>query len=132
MSTGQCITTTGRKIANHRTFMSSPDLTAPEWFEVGTGTNTPAISDTTLQTPISIGGGASKAVVSGYPVFDDVNNQTTQRSLLLTTDCNGNTITEYGLVNNDGTPLLFSRAVFTGIVKTTSVQVIIVEKDVVS
>ncbi|GAG91233.1 unnamed protein product, partial [marine sediment metagenome] len=37
--------------------------------------------------------------------------------------------TEFGLFNIDGSPLMFSHAVFTSITKTTSVEVSFVEKD---
>lgn len=129
MSNGQVVTNNGRKITMHRTFEASPTLTAPAYFKVGTGSVTPAVTNTALTTPITIGGAASKAITTGYPTFDDVSLNITNRCILLTTECNGNTISEFGLCNSDGTPLLFSRAVFTGIAKTTSVQIIIVEKD---
>lgn len=129
MANGVLVTDSGRKICIHRTFETSPTLTAPQAWKVGTGTTTPDPSDTDLDTAISIGGGSSKAVVSGYPIFDDTNMISTMRGILLTTECNGNDITESGLINADGTPLLFSRAVFTPITKTSSVQVILVEKD---
>jgi hypothetical protein len=51
----------------------------------------------------------------------------TNRCILLTTECNGSTVSEFGLINTDGTPLLFSRAVFTGITKASTVQVIFKE-----
>jgi hypothetical protein len=127
MSNGQVITNTGRKIAVHRVFDTSPAYTAPAWFKVGTGTTTPVVTDTVLGTPITIGGNPTKAISSvGY---DDTNMVVTTRCLLLTTECNSNTLTEFGLVNNDGTPLLFSHTVHTGITKTTSVQVIYKEVD---
>jgi hypothetical protein len=132
MSNGHLIVTQGRKISQHRIFTVSPSYTAPNWFKVGTGTTTPAATDTALANAITIGGSATKAIASGYPTYDDTNMVITTRCIVLTTECNGNTITEFGLANNDGTPLLFSRAVFTGIAKTTSVQIIIVEKDKVS
>jgi len=113
----------------NRTFKSSPDYTVPNYFKVGTGTTTPDSTDTDLDTAINIAGSATKAVASGYPVLDESNLQATNRCILLTTDCNGNTITEFGLFNSDGTPKIFSRAVFTGISKTSSVQIIFVEKD---
>lgn len=131
MANGQVVTTLGRKIALHRLFDAVPVYSAPNFFKVGTGTNTPAVADTALQTPILIGGFSTKAVVTGYPVFDDANLNVTNRCLLLTTDSNGFNISEFGLVNSDGTPQLFSRAVFTAITKTLSVQVIFIEKDVI-
>lgn len=132
ISNGQVVTTLGRKIALHRLFDAVPAFSAPNFFKVGTGTNTPAVGDTALQTPILIGGFPTKAVVTGYPIFDDANLNVTNRALLLTTEGNGNNISEFGLVNSDGTPQLFSRAVFTAIAKTLSVQIIFIEKDQIS
>lgn len=132
MVNGQVITTVGRKIALHRLFDTAPAYSAPNFFKVGTGTNTPVVTDTVLQTPILIAGFPTKAVVTGYPTFDDTNLNVTNRCLLLTTECNGSSISEFGLVNSDGTPQLFSRAVFTAITKTLSVQIIVVEKDVIT
>lgn len=131
MATGQIVTNIGKKIVMHRTFESAPTLTAPRYFKVGTGTNTPSLVDTDLQTAITIGGATKKAFVSGYPVLNDSNLEITTRCILLSTECNGNNITEFGIVNNDTSPLLFSRSVFNSITKTASVQVIFVEKDLI-
>lgn len=132
MATGTVVTNNGRKITLNRTFKATPDYTAPNWFSVGTGTGTPAVTDTALGTLVQISGADTKAIVSGYPVFDETNFTSTIRCLLLTTECNGSSLTEFGLKNNDGTPLLFSRIVHTAVTKTTSVQVIYVEKDKVT
>jgi hypothetical protein len=62
---------------------------------------------------------------------DEPTLTSTNECVLLTTDANGNYLTEFGLFNNDGTKKCFSRAVYTGITKTANVQVIYTEKDVV-
>jgi len=130
MSNGQIVTTQGKGIAFHRLWTPSPTQTAPTLFAVGTGTNTPVIGDTDLQTPVTIAGGnAFKTFDVGYPSLDTTNLQATIRCLLLTTDANGNSLTEFGLKNTDGTKKLFSRAVHTPVTKSTSVQVIYIEKD---
>ena len=129
MATGNIITNNGLKLSLNRTFKVTPDYTAPTVFSVGTGTNTPATSDTALQTAVTIDAGNTKAFVTGYPSLDETNMQSTIRCLLLTTEANANTLTEFGILNADGTPLLFSRTVNTSISKTTSVQVTYVEKD---
>jgi len=113
----------------HRTFTASPTITAPSQFKVGTGTATPALSDTDLGTAVNIDGDNFKNFVSGYPVLDTTNIQATIRCLLLSTEANGNTLTEFGIVNTDGTPLLFSRAVHTAISKTSSIEVAYIQKD---
>lgn len=132
MGTGQIITDKGRLIVMNRTFKASPDYTAPTKFKVGTGTNTPAASDTNLQTTVNINGGATKSFEAGYPSYDTTNMQITIKCLLDNAEANGNTITEFGLVNTDGSALLFSRAVFTGIAKTNAIKVAIYEKDKIS
>lgn len=74
-------------------------------------------------------GDYSKIIVTGYPVLDETTLQAKTRCLLSVVDANGYDLTEFGLVNTDGTPLLFSRAVYTSISKTSSIQIIYVEKD---
>lgn len=132
MANGVVIVNNGLKVAMHRLFDLSPAYTAPQSFKVGTGTTTPAAGDTVLGTPITISGQPTKAIASGYPVFDDGNMQITNRCILLVTECNGNSITEFGLVNQDATPLLFSHAVFPAVAKTSGIQLVFVEKDLVT
>jgi hypothetical protein len=127
MTSGTVVTTLGRKIALNRLFKAVPDYTAPTIFDVGTGNTTPNITDTALVTPISL----DKTFVTGYPILDETNMQSTIRCLILTTEANGNSLTEFGLKNTDGTKKLFSRAVYTAITKTSAVQIIYVEKDLI-
>jgi hypothetical protein len=129
MSNGIVLTSSGKKASIHRIFDASPSYTAPTKFKVGTGTNTPNVTDVDLQTAITIGGLNSKSVVTGYPIYDDTNLIVTNRCLVLTTECNGSNVTEFGLVNTDASPVLFSHSVFTAIAKTTSVQIIFKEID---
>ena len=129
MATGQLITNNGLKISLNRTYKATPDYLAPTKFKIGTGTTTPTVSDTDVETGVNINGGATKSFVSGYPILDETNMQSTIRCFLDTTEANGNSLTEFGLFNEDGTPLMFSHAVFTAISKTTSVQVSFVEKE---
>lgn len=129
MATGNLITTNGKLIALNRLWKSSPDYSTPSVFKVGTGDTTPTAADTDLDTAVTIGGNPTKSFVAGYPVINETTMQVTTRALLLTTESNGNSITEFGLFNSDGTAKMFSRSVFTPITKTTSVQVIFVEKD---
>ena len=129
MSTGNVITTDGKKIMLHRTFTASPTITAPSQFKVGTGTTTPAVGDTDVETVVAINGGNFKAFVSGYPSLDTTNIQSTIRCFLNSLEANGNTLTELGIVNTDGTKLLFSHSVHTGIAKTTSNEITYIVKD---
>ncbi|GAG82973.1 unnamed protein product, partial [marine sediment metagenome] len=79
MATGQVITTNGKKIILNRSFKATPDYLAPSVFKTGTGTTTPAVGDTDVETVKAINGGNTKAFVSGYPVLDETNLQVTFR-----------------------------------------------------
>lgn len=129
MAAGQVITNNGRKIILNRAFKASPDYLAPSKFKIGTGTTAPTTSDTDVETGVNINGSATKSFVTGYPTLDETNMQATIRCLVNTTEANGNTLTEFGLFNEDGSPLMFSHAVHTGISKTNIVQVTYIEKD---
>ncbi len=130
--TGQVISNNGRTIALNRLWEPTPDYTAPTVFKIGTGTTDPTVSDTDIETGVNINGGATKTFVSGYPILDEATIQATIRAILLTTEGNGNDLTEFALFNTDGSPKMFSRTVHTVISKTSSVQIIYVEKDKVS
>ena len=132
MSNGNLVTTQGKGIAFNRLWTPSPTQTAPTVFKIGTGTTTPAVGDTDLQTAVNINGTDFKTFLSGYPSLDTTNLQSTVRTLVLTTEANSNSLTEFGLFNTDGTKKCFSHAVHTAITKTTSVQVIYIEKDEVN
>ena len=129
MGNGTIITDNGLKISLNRTYKATPDYLAPSKFKIGTGTTTPVVSDTDVETGVNINGGATKIFVSGYPTLDETNMQATIRCLLTTTEGNANSITEFGLFNEDGSALMFSHAVFAAITKTSSVQVSFVQKD---
>jgi hypothetical protein len=129
MANGQIITTNGKKIILDRTYNSSPTLTAPSQFKVGTGTTTPALSDTDLVTPVDIDGDNFKDFVSGYPTQDTTALSNTIRCFLNSLEANGNNLTEFGIVNADGTPLLFSRTVHTSISKSSSNEITYIVKD---
>jgi len=129
MATGNKITNDGLKLSLNRTYKVSPDYSAPSVFSIGTGTTTPLITDTDVESIVNINGGATKTFVTGYPTLDETNLQATIRCLLATTEGNGNNLTEFGIFNTDGTPLMFMHAVHVSITKTTSVQVSYVSKD---
>lgn len=132
MANGQIVTTVGKKIVLNRTFKTTPDYLEPSLFKVGTGTTTPLIGDTDLVTPVTISGGSqTKTFAASYPSLDETNLNATIRCILLTNEANGNSLTEWGVFNNDGTKKCFSRQVFTAISKTSSVQVIFIEKDLI-
>lgn len=123
------ITNDGKKIVMDRTFNSVPDRTTISQFKVGTGSTSPTISDTDLETPVNIGGDNFKNFVTGYPILDLINMQVTFRAIVLSTEANGNSLTEFGTVNSDGTPVLFSRSVHTQINKNNSIEIAYIEKN---
>jgi hypothetical protein len=126
---GQVVTNGGRRLMQNRTFNSSPTITTPSLFSVGTGSTLPQVTDSMLQTPVIITGGSyTKIFITGYPTFDVPNIVTTISCQLLTTDANGNSLTEFGILNTDGSPVLFSHCTHMAITKTTSTQVIYVQK----
>lgn len=122
------ITTNGQIIMLHRCWTVTPTISAPTQFKTGTGTTAATVSDTDLETAVDIDGDNFKNFVSGYPVLDTTNLQSTVRCLLLSTEANTNDLTEFGLFNSDGTPLMFSRSTFTAIAKDSDTQVIFVQK----
>jgi len=129
LSTGSKIVNNGLLIMLNRTYKATPDYSAPTKFKIGTGTTSPTISDTDVETGVNINGGATKVFVSGYPIFDEPNLQATVRCFLNSLEGNGNNLTEFGLFNTDGTPLMFSHSVFTSITKSNIVEVSFVQKD---
>jgi len=129
MTTGQIITNSGKLIILDRTYNASPTRSAPTLFSVGTGTTAPTVSDTGLGTAVDIDGDNFKGFVSGYPILDTTTKTTAIRCYLNSLEANGNDLTEFGILNSDGTKLLFSRTVHTAISKTTSNEVTYIIKD---
>jgi hypothetical protein len=119
MTTGGIVTNVGKNLVLSRLYGSGD--TAITQFKIGTGTNTPIVGDTDLQTPI-----LTKNFVPGYPTFDTVNFKVTTRGFISSAEANGNLITETGEFNTDGTPKMSTRFVFTGISKTVSDEIAIV------
>ena len=128
--TGQVVTNSGKLITFNRLWKASPDYTTPTLFAVGTGTTAPLVTQTDLVTPVDITAGVqTKVFVTGYPTLDETNLVSSIRCLLLTTEANGNSLTEFGIKNTDGTKKLFSRVVHTPVTKSSAVQVYYIEKD---
>ena len=128
MAVGQILVDNGKKIILDRIFNTTPTRSEPNRIKAGTGSNTPASGDTDLQTPVNLNGTAFHGFVTGFPSLDFTAFSAEIRAILLTTEANGNTLTEFGIVNGDGTPLLFMRAVFTGFVKNNTTQVTFINK----
>ena len=126
--TGGVITTNGKNQMLYRLIGTSK--TVPSVFKVGTGTTAPAATDTDLETAVVISGVSyTKAFASGYPTVTESSKTLTTRCVLASTEANANTLTEFGIFNTDGTPLMFSRDTYTGIVKNAYIQVIYEQQD---
>lgn len=127
MANGIVYTEDGYNSSLNRIFKASPDYLAPTRFKIGTGTTTPDVSDTDLDTPITgwYLAGDYKNYVSGYPTFNTTDQKVTVQAFIASTEANSNSITEYGDFNADGSPVMFSRQVFTSITKTDAIQVFI-------
>ena len=125
MSTGAVFTKNGFNAMIEKAFSSTSTKTVPSRFGIGTGTTTPVVTDTALETKIATWSGGSdyKNYVSGFPTFDTANQKVTVQGFVASTEANGNTITEYGDFNTDGTPILSSHCVVTGLTKTSAVQI---------
>jgi hypothetical protein len=125
MAVGSAYTKVGYNLMLARMYTASPSVTAISKFGIGTGTTTPAITDTALATPITAWSGGSdyKAFYSGYPTFDTANQRATYKCFVASTEANSNTLTELGGFNTDGTPVMDLRIVHSGITKTSAVQV---------
>ena len=126
---GITIVNDGKKIVLDRSFNASPTRTAPSLFKVGTGTTSPTATDTDLGTAVTIDADDTKDFQVGFPSMNYSTLQTTIRCFLELTEANGNSLTEFGIFNEDGTALMYSHAVNTAISKTTSVEIAFVQKD---
>lgn len=125
MTNGAVVTTIMKNTLLNRGFKSSPDYTNYSRFGIGTGTTTPAEGDTNNTTPVATwsGGSTYKNYESGYPSFDEANKRVSVRGIVTATQANSNTLSEYADFNTDGSPRIGGHFVYTGIVKTSAVQV---------
>ena len=126
---GGLVTNQGAKVMLNRTYKETPDYLAPTQFKIGTGTTDANLTDTDLETPVTIDATAFKDFVVGYPTIDETNFVTTIRCFVASTEANGNEITEFGIVNEDATKKLISRDVFTAISKADTDEIVFIQKD---
>lgn len=119
MANGAVVTNDGKNLVWDR-ISTIGTKTGISQFRIGTGTNTPLVTDTTLQTPVL----AAKDFLTGYPTFDIANRYITIRGQVTSAEANGNTLTEVGVLNKDGSPVLFSRHVHDGIVKNAQIDIV--------
>ena len=117
------ITNQGKNLLLNRALQATPTQNAVIDFKVGTGTTAAAITDTDLETPVSIDGDNFKNFESGSPSFTESSQNSQITCRLLRTEANSNSLTEFGIVNDDGTKKLFMRSVHTAIAKTSSKEV---------
>jgi len=120
MVNGGVITSNGKNLMWSRQYTNTNTIAST--FSIGTGTNTPTSADTALQTPILTG----IAFLGGFPIFDTANNKVTTEGYISPAQGNGNILSEVGEFNTDGTPVMLSRDVFTGVTKTSSIELIII------
>lgn len=73
-----------------------------------------------------------KTIEAGYPIIDETAQSSEIKGIIAITEAEGNPLTEFGLINTDGTIKLFSRSVHVVINKTNAVQINYVEKDKVT
>lgn len=124
MATGGAVVNNGRNALWKR--RSGTSVTAFTKFVIGTGTTTPATTDTAMATPIlAWAGGVDDAKTLLSTDYDTTNHYVICQGYVDSTEANGNTITEAGIVNTDGTPILWCRDVFTGIVKNNQTEIIL-------
>ncbi len=128
MANKTVITNDGKDLILNRTFKGSPDYKEPSLISVGTGTTEPSESDSSMESPVTIDTDNFKGFSSGYPTLDESGDQATIRAFLLSTEANGNTITEFGILNNDSTKKLFSHSTHTSIDKDNAVEISYVAK----
>lgn len=125
MANGAVSTTIFKNTLLNRGFKSSPDYTAYSRFGIGTSTTTPSEADTGNTTPVTLwnAGSTYKNYESGYPSFDEANKKVSVRGIVTATQANSNTLSEYADFNTDGSPRVGGHFVYTGISKTSSIQV---------
>jgi len=110
----------------NRGFLSTPTLTAFSTFRIGTGTTAPTETDTNLESGLTAWGSVGET----YKAFDSTPVPSTSDKTVPiqcsvgTTEGNGNTITEIGIFNTDGTPQMAFRITHDGIAKSASRQII--------
>jgi hypothetical protein len=117
MGTGGVVVNSGRNIALKRLYGTS--VTAVSTVSVGTGTSTPAVTDTGLQTAQETG----IAINAGYPSYDTANRRSTAKYFLDANTGNGHDLTEVGEFNTDGTPVMFGHDVHAAVTKTTAIEI---------
>lgn len=125
MANGAEVSSDMKNVFLDRGFKTIPANTAYVSGAIGTGTTTPDPSDTVLESIISgwNTGIDHRDYETGFPTFDTTNRRASARVFVSSSQANGNTITEYADFNGDATPKIGGHFVFTGITKTSSIQV---------
>ncbi len=96
-------------------------------FGIGTGTTTPAKTDTALTTPITAWySGADYKDLSSSVVIDVSLKTLERRALIAYSEANGNDITEVITRSSSTTPVPIFKAVFDAYTKSAEKQLIIV------
>jgi len=116
------ITNAGKALTVNR--LGNSTYTALSRFRVGSGTTEPAATDVAMTTLVQIGGEDYKALMAGYPSVNATERTIICMGTLSSTECNGETLTEFGLTNSDGSYILYSHDTHTAVIKSSSVQII--------
>lgn len=127
MASGAVATKIMKNTLLNRAFKSSPDYTAYSKGAIGVGTTTPTVNDSDLESVISgwNDGSDYKDYETSYPAFNEAEKKVTTRTFVTANDANGNTISEFCDFNTDISPRVGGHFVFSGITKTSSIQVYI-------
>lgn len=123
MANGAIFTKTGRVTMQNRFYKATPDYDEPSKFKIGTGTTTPAETDTDVQTPITAWNAGADSKL--FDVDPDLNESTVQATITMTVNpsqANGNSITELSTIGADGR--ISTRYVFDAVVKTSAIQLV--------
>jgi hypothetical protein len=122
MAIGGVITNTGKLIALVNVYSAQASGTV-SILRCGTGTDTPAVTDTGLEHAT----GSYYGVISGYPTFDTTNKRVTTRYFINSvSELNGVGITEFAEFYSGSTPNIFSHDVITPISKSGSDEIAII------
>jgi len=127
MASGAVLTKSGYNNILQLTFSSS-DTRSYSVFAIGTGTTTPAITNTTLENTITgWAGGTADYKAYSTVSFDSASQSVTARGFITAAEATGKVITEYADMNTLATKGLAGHFVFIdGPTKTAAVQVSII------
>jgi len=120
MATGGVITNAGKQLILKRIYSNST-ANPIQTLSVGTGTTTPAETDTALENAVLTG-----ISILGGPLVDSSTNTLTTKYFISSLQANGYNLSECGEFNSDN--VMLGRDVFTAISKTNAKEITIIMK----